>query len=104
MTTLGSRIPRLAVDCTVAGAVDAMAESGVAAALVVGSAGVVGIVTAEGVAAGTNEPERLLIDFMAFEIVRIDPDDDWVTTIRAYHDAATRSVARRRGMNPALAP
>jgi len=72
-----------------------MADSGVGAALVVDPVGVVGVVTADGVAEGATAPERPLLDFMTFEVVRIDPDDDWVTTVHTYQEAAARSVVRR---------
>jgi hypothetical protein len=70
-------------------------DSGVAAALVVDPVGVVGVVTADGVASGSHAPNQPLLDFMTFEVVRIDPDDDWPTTVRRYQEAATRSVVRR---------
>jgi CBS domain-containing protein len=95
ITSDACRIPRLTVDATVREASNSMAESGTGAALVVDSLGVIGVVTADGVADGAAEPDRSVLDFMTFEVVRIDPDDDWVTIVRTYQEAATRSVARR---------
>ena len=103
-TTCGSWVPRLTVDATVGEAAKAMADSGVGAALVVDPVGVVGVVTADGVAEGVTAPERPLLDFMAFEVVRIDPADDWVATVRRYQDAAARSAARRHVSDRAYLP
>ena len=96
MTTFGaSRIPRLTTDATVLKATEAMAECGIDAALVVDGVGVIGMVTASGLAGGSAEPDRSVLDFMTFEVVRIDPGDDVVTTVRTYQEAGARSVARR---------
>lgn len=91
-----TRIPRVTVDATVADALRAMRASGVGGALVVDRVGVVGLVTAEGVASAGTDLERPVTDFVTFEVVRIDPDDDLVTTVRTYQHAAQQSAVRRR--------
>ena len=98
-TTFESRVPRLTVDATVGQAVHAMTDSGMGVALVVDPVGVVGLVTADGVASGSHAPDRPVLDFMTFEVVRIDPYDDWPTTVRRYQEAASRSLVRRQGGN-----
>jgi len=96
MTTIGvSRVPRVTVDATVGEATKSMVDSGIGAAMVVDCVGVIGIVTADGVAAGVGDPDRSVLHFLTLEVVRIDPDDDWVTTVHTYQEAATRSVVRR---------